>query len=304
MKPSKTPKSAITVRTYRELDEFVAAFASGHLNLLILVGPPGTQKSRVLRQAVGSGACWIEGHATPFGIYRRIWECRDQPLVIDDVDGLYGSREGLRLLKCLCQTEPRKTVSWQSNALALAEEGIPREFTTSSTVAIVGNIWKTVDQNVAAVEDRGICIHFEPSPLEVHVRTATWFWDQEIFDFLAAHLSCFSELSMRLYRQAWELKTAGMDWRGFVLSRTLDEKTRLVARLKADPSYATDDERIQAFAALGGGCKQTFYNHVAKLREHVAPPAITLRNTPPKAGLTDDVLINRLRRRFGHHGNS
>ena len=33
---------------------------------------------------------------------------------------------------------------------------------------------------------------FEPSAREVHVRTAEWFWDQEIFDFIGErlHLLC------------------------------------------------------------------------------------------------------------------
>lgn len=118
MKHDKVPAHAVTVRTYRELDEYVAAFAGGHLNLLILVGPPGVQKSQSLRRSVGQ-ACWIEGHATPFGIYRLLWEHRDEPIVIDDVDDLYGSREGVRLLKCLCQTDARRSVSWQSNVVTL-----------------------------------------------------------------------------------------------------------------------------------------------------------------------------------------
>ena len=142
---------------------------------MVLVGSPGLQKSKGLRDAVGESASWIEGHATPFGIYRKLWENRNRPVVIDDVDGLYCQREGLRLLKCLCQTEALKRVSWHSEVPALRRERIPREFTTMSHVAIIANEWRTLDRNVAAVEDRGICILFEPSPLEVHVRTGAGF---------------------------------------------------------------------------------------------------------------------------------
>lgn len=304
MKQDKIPEHAITVRTYRELDEFVTAFAHGHLNLLIVVGPPGVQKSQVLRRAVGASACWVEGHATPFGIFRLLWEHRDQPVVIDDVDGLYGSRDGVRLLKCLCQTEPRKTVSWQSTVLTLAQEGIPREFTTTSRVAVVANVWRSLDQNVVAVEDRGICLYFDPSPLEVHVRTATWFWDQEIFDFIAAHLHYCTALSMRLYHQAWELKTAGMDWRGYILSRYLSATARLVAELLADPSFTGLEERAQAFTARGGGCRSTYFNYAKKLKDAAKPPAIILRQRPPRTEPSDDALLDRLRRRFGNLGNS
>lgn len=296
MKHGKVPAHAVTVRTYRELDEYVEAFAGGHLNLLILVGPPGVQKSQAFRRAVGQNACWIEGHATPFGIYCKLAKHRDQLVVIDDVDGLYGSRDGVRLLKSLCSTEVRKTVCWQSN-LTLQSHDVPEEFTTDARVALVGNEWVTLSANVGALEDRGVCLNFAPSPLEVHVRAAAWFRDQEIFDFVAAHLHCFTELSMRLYRQAKELKSAGMDWRGYILSRVLNRTACLVARLKADPSYATDEERIRAFKAAGGGCRQTFYNYSRRLKPQQAPPKITLPKDPP-AEISDEVWLKRLRR-FG-----
>ena len=39
--PSKRPKGAIRLSSYRDLDQYVLAFAKGHLNLLILIGAPG-----------------------------------------------------------------------------------------------------------------------------------------------------------------------------------------------------------------------------------------------------------------------
>ena len=35
----------------------------------------------------------------------KLYRHRDQFVVIDDVDALYADRSGVRLLKCLCQTE-------------------------------------------------------------------------------------------------------------------------------------------------------------------------------------------------------
>ena len=128
-------------------------------------------------------ACWIEGHATALGIYMRLWECRDKPVVIDDVDSLYADRPAVRLLKGLCQTERRKAVAWESDAPALRREGIPRRFSTTSRVMIIANAWKSLNVHVAALEDRGHLLHFEPAALEVHTGTAGWFWDQEVFDW-------------------------------------------------------------------------------------------------------------------------
>jgi hypothetical protein len=44
---------------------------------------------------------------------------------------------------------------------------------------------------------------FQPSTSEIHLRTAEWFWDQEIFDFLGERLYWLQEASMRHYVAAW-----------------------------------------------------------------------------------------------------
>ena len=68
------PQGAIVLRTYRELDQFVEAFAEGLLNLLLIIGRPGVQKSQAVKAAVGRRACWIEGSATAFGLYAQLYD--------------------------------------------------------------------------------------------------------------------------------------------------------------------------------------------------------------------------------------
>ena len=148
--------------TYDRLEEYLRAFAEGHFNLLILVGAGGLAKSRSVRAALDGKACWIEGNATPFGMYAKLYRHRDQFVVIDDVDALYADRSGVRLLKCLCQTEEEKAVAWHSDARSLERQGIPREFTTKSRVVIISNDWKTLNKNVAALQDRGHVLLFQP----------------------------------------------------------------------------------------------------------------------------------------------
>ncbi len=293
------PKNALIITTYGELDQYVRGWATGYMNLLILIGRPGTQKSTTVRQAVGAQVCWIDGHATAFAIYCELWESRNQPVVLDDVDSLYADRQGVRLLKAVCQTERTKTVAWLSNAARLDKQGIPRRFTTTSRVAILANAWQTLNANVQAVEDRGHVVLFEPSPLEVHRRTGQWFWDQEVFDFIGARLHLFPELSMRLYSQAWELKNAGIDWRSFIIGRCLSGPARLVAELKDDPSFTSEEERVQAFIARGGGCRATYFNHAKRIQSAVAPPPIRLANRPPVVSDPRIELLKLLRRRQG-----
>ena len=112
-KSAKAPPQALRLTSYAELEAYVRAFAAGHLHLLMLFGPPGVGKSRAVRSALDPRVGWISGQATPLGIYLHAFAYRHQPLVLDDIDGLYADRSGIRLLKALCQTEPVKTLGWK-----------------------------------------------------------------------------------------------------------------------------------------------------------------------------------------------
>jgi hypothetical protein len=292
------------VTTYDVLDQYVRAFAEGHLNLLMIFGPPGVGKSRCVRQALASQVCWIGGQATPFGIYLQAYEHRHKPLVLDDVDCLYADRTGIRLLKALGQTERMKILSWQSDAPTLERRGIPRQFSTTSRVALVGNAWKTLNTDVAALEDRGHFLVFEPSPLEVHRHAARWFWDQEIFDFVAEHLHLFAQHSLRTYHNAWELKQAGLDWRQGVLGRCLQGPALTVAHLKANPIFANETERVRAFVQSGAGCRASYFRYAKKLQPPAIHPKIALsQTTPPLEDIALRDHLDQLRRRFGRLGN-
>jgi hypothetical protein len=298
------PPQALRLATYAELEAYVRAFAAGHLHLLLLFGPPGVGKSRCLRQALDSSAGWLSGQATPLGIYLEAYAYRDQPLVLDDVDGLYADRSGLRLLKALCQSEPVKTLGWHTATPILERHDVPHRFTTTSPVALIGNDWKTLNADVAALEDRGHVLVFEPMALEVHRHAALWFWDQQIFDFVAAQLHLIGQHSLRTYRQAWELKQARLDWRRAVLSRCLTGPALLVARLKADPSFASEAARVRAFVDAGAGCRATYYHHARTLCPPTPAPKIALAHSaPPAAGIPTSDHLDDLRQRYGRLGN-
>jgi hypothetical protein len=306
MRPSE-PAVLLGIRltTYADLEKIVTAFARGDLNLLILLGSHGLGKSQIVRRAVASQACWLQGNTSPFGLYCQLWRSQNRTVVLDDVDGLYSNREGVRLLKCLTQTELQKSVSWHTDAATLAREEIPREFRTSSRVAIITNEWKMLNRNVAALQDRGHLVIFEPSSLEVHQRTADWFWDQEIFDFIGERLHIISKPSMRHYVAAWELKQAGIDWRSLVLSRCLSGKALLVAQLKASPDYASEAERVRAFITRSGGSRATYFNLSKRLQADAGTaPTIQLRSPSPPRRAPDPELLRILRKWRGRIGDN
>jgi hypothetical protein len=298
------PDHTVRLTTYAELDRYVRAFANGHLNLLLILGDPGVGKTRQVRQTLDSPVCWIGGQATPFGIYLEAYRHRHRPIVFDDVDGLHANRNAIRLLKALCQSERRKTLCWLTEAAALDSRGVPRRFSTTSRVLLIGNRWQTLTADVAALEDRGHLVHFAPSAPEIHGQAARWFWDQEIFDLVADHLHLMERHSLRTYVHAAELKQAGLDWRCGVLSRCLQGAALAVATLKANPAFSSEAERIRAFVRSGAGCRATYFNHARKLRPvQPAAPILLARTAPPAAAVPEADYRDWLRRRFGELGN-
>lgn len=252
--------------TYAELEGFVQAFSKGYLNLVILVGARGLAKSRIVQNILGDEVCWIEGNASPFGIYVELYKNRDRFVVIDDVDSLHADRNGIRLLKNLCQTEPEKRVCWQSAAKGLDKEKIPREFMTKSRVVIISNDWKSTNRNTAAVEDRGQVLLFQPTAFEVHRKAREWFQDEEIYHWIGERLAQIMEPSMRLYYRARELKQSGLDWKRIIPESIENQRARLVQELLTDDSFATQEERAKSFISRGGGCRATFFNYTKRLR--------------------------------------
>ena len=144
---------------------------------------------------------------------------------------------------------------------SLERQGIPREFTTKSRVVIISNDWKTLNKNVAALQDRGHVVLFQPSAAEVHAQAGRWFDDQEIYEWFATNLHRVREPSLRHYVRAKELKAAGMDWTEVLAAEAENPRARLAAELLASTAYGSTTARVKAFVEQGGGCRATFFNY-------------------------------------------
>src|SRR5205823_6657779 len=156
------PDDTIAVTTYAQLHRYLHKFAEGQLGLLLLLGRHGTGKTCAAKRALGiglpeqsaalpsQGALYVEGHAQAFGLYQRLWQFRDQPVVLDDLDRLYGDANCVRMLKPLCSGQGKKTISWITNATRTGSD-VPDHFATSSTVALIANEWRTLNANIRAL---------------------------------------------------------------------------------------------------------------------------------------------------------
>lgn len=272
-----SPATAIPISTYAQLADAANGFARGAFNLLIVLGPPGVAKTSAIRGALESQPhLWIDSHVTPCGLFTALESHRDKPVVVDDVDGLYRDSAHVRLLKALCSTTPSKRLSWLSGS---RRGGEPTSFETRSRTCLIMNQWKTLNEDVLALEDRGIVMEFRPSAAEVHAFVGRWFGNAEVLRFMAQRLPLITRPSIRHYLRGDELHRANwIAWQSMLESSLgLDPRAAAIISLRSDPAHETEGSRVAAFTAAGHGDRATYF----RLKRRLAP--VGRAGEPPHA---------------------
>ena len=210
----KVPAGFDLITTYTELSEYSRAFAHGELSFLLLVGSPGSGKSRQVRADLDKVKhMWIDSHATNLGLYCSVYEADGAPIVLDDINHFFKNPIACSLMKALTQTESRRSVSWESTAKALDERNVPRRFSTSSSICLIANKWDGTDADMAAIQDRSMPVAFFPSAQTIHERVKALKWcSPDVWKFIGKHLSKIRQPSMREYYQGMTYCKAGMKW--------------------------------------------------------------------------------------------
>jgi len=272
------PREVIRLSAYAQLDLYLAKFARGDLGLVLLLGRHGTGKTESVRQifsnpqtsdcapSADQGALYVEGHMQPFGLYRQLWDYRNCPIILDDLDRLYADPDCVRLLKPLCNTVREKRLHWLTN-LTMNDGALPSSFTTASSVILIANEWKSLNPNVRALEDRAIILHFSPPNEEVHRKVSQWFDDQEVYEFLGKLIPVVPAISMRHYCKGSQLRRAGLeDWRNSLLQMIIpDSRAACAIAIQHDPELHSEQERVARFTATTGASRATYFRIKAKV---------------------------------------
>ena len=202
------------ITTYEDLSQYTKAFANRSITFLLLVGSPGSGKSRQMKtDLVETHHTWIDNHASNLGLYCSVYEAKDSPVVLDDINHFLKSKAACSLLKALTQTEETRSVSWESTAKVLGERKVPTRFETSSPICLIANQWNGTDADMAAIQDRAMPVAFYPSAETIHIRVKELGWcDKDVWKFIGDNLSEIPQPSMREYYQAMTYRKAGMNW--------------------------------------------------------------------------------------------
>jgi excisionase family DNA binding protein len=209
------PEGFDLITTYKELTEYTEAFAKKQIGFLLLVGSPGSGKSQQMKGHVKGKCTWIDNHVTNLGLYCSVYEASGKPVVLDDVNHFLQNKIACSLIKALTQTDEVKCVSWESTAKALEDREVPRNYTTTSPVCLIANMWDASNADYVAIQDRSLPVAFYPSAETIHARVVELGWckDREIVKFIADNLASIPQPSMREYYLAGCYKRANMDWR-------------------------------------------------------------------------------------------
>jgi hypothetical protein len=266
----------LLVRDYFEMHDFVTAFAEGHYDLFALLGDSGTGKSetrRILQRKLGNKWGLLTGYHSDLNLYRKLYQFRHYPIVLDDIDSLFEGSIKTSHLKSVCDTKPVKRVEWGSTHRAF-DDGLPNVFDSISRVMIVANELKSVSKNLGAILDRGIVIRFQPGAFNMHVEVASggWFDDAEIFREIGKYLYLMVHPSFRFYSDTRTNKRAGLDWKAILLRQLEDypddRKLILAAKIMSDPTYKTPKEQEEAFIVdPDGGSQATWFRKKRELKE-------------------------------------
>lgn len=256
-----------TLTNFEDLKRIANHFVTADSNIII-VGAPGLSKTTIIEDAVGDLGHKLDGNVTAFELYKWLFHHRDELIILDDIDSLYGNKSAIRMLKQACQTTPIKSVSWHSNHPDIGDgvDQVPATFETTSRFIIIANEWKTLNRNVHAIEDRGIMISFEPTAQEVHNYVSGWFRDREVLQFIESILPAVSSsISARMYIGASNLRKAGLPWRENVC-KEMGVSERTFKLLELEESTLKPMERVKAYQQATGASQAAYYRHVKKLK--------------------------------------
>ena len=266
----------IRIEGFEDLQAVARAFVAGELPHVIVCGPPGTMKTTTVSRAMPTQHIRESGMVSPYVLYQRLYQNKDQLLVMDDVEEFLSRTPGQELLRSLTETDGPKQIQWRTRNMG--KDNVPDEFVTSTRCLIITNrlgntpVWQ-------ALQSRCHVVRYEPSWDEFlfTVKELGVFDDDELLDYAAENQAVLGNPDLRRLMKARAVKQSGLrdHWKD-VLGRPVEgsskwetnaaERTQAVHSLLEDPSFGSVEERVRVFVERGMGSRSTFFHYASRIR--------------------------------------
>ena len=134
--------------------QLVTMLAKGHATSVIITGPGGLGKTHTVREALALNGLedasafdtnlpkhktylMVKGYSTAKGLYRTLFENKDNVIVFDDCDDVLKDMTAMNLLKGALDSYDKRVISWNAESLG---DDLPRSFLFTGRVIFVSNM--------------------------------------------------------------------------------------------------------------------------------------------------------------------
>jgi hypothetical protein len=154
---------------YRGVENFVEQISLGNVRSLIVNGHPGIGKTHSVKKYLDLYAKGnyfiITGRSTLLSLYATLYNFKNKGkvVVLDDVDSIFSSVEGLNILKAAMDTTETRKINWLSTTSKLNTMGLPENFTFNGGVILISNVGfgggnSKLVTHLTALKDRSFCV--------------------------------------------------------------------------------------------------------------------------------------------------
>lgn len=193
---------------------------SGVQPSVMITGQPGIGKSFIVRHQLesanlknGEDYIQINGHSSPFGLYKLLHDNRDATLVFDDTDSILLNTISMNILKAALESYSVRNISWYSNVAEQQELDSSFEFT--GKIIFISNMF--LEKIDPSIRSRAFCFDLKMSNEEIseHMQNIlaeispdiSFQLKQETLDYLKIIQHTFINYNLRTLIQAIRIRT-------------------------------------------------------------------------------------------------
>ncbi len=249
--PEVPPEVALErmVETFEIMDEMIQGVTAGHVDGVVVFGPPGVGKSWNVMSALNEASLdqvlkdlpprytIHSGYMTTVHLFKSLWESREkgQVCVLDDLDSIFTEPESLNLLKAALDTTGERWLSYAADSRLLKDEEIANRFIYNGAVIFITNV--DFEKSRGKIRDHldAILSRCHYLDLTIDSQRDKFLWlkhvtmeqgmlrrkglnekqAMEIIDFIQENIDDMRELSLRMVLKLADLRKikGKYDWR-------------------------------------------------------------------------------------------